>query len=268
MSVPKYRRNKSEVEYFNNAYKIEEKVIKYLLADFGTTHTYRDLRIFAFKAKMNEEDTKTLEELKIKYNLDLETTYPEYILSYFREAILVDCRELMSLITKAHTMYPTSVYEYNVRRQYQSDAISICYDMKHNMQLCIKIFNSKHIEKFVDIVNDIDTEIALLKQWRKDGNKVRKECFNNDEQRKVNAYNAVTKNVNKRVTDNEFLFRIINNGNINGNIRLDKETLIYNMQHATIYVDPYGRLRSNLYIPAIYYTNPLDENSITNFGFC
>lgn len=266
MSVPKYRRNQSKLAYFDMLYKIEEKVIKYLLADFGTTHTYRQLRIFAFKAKMNEEDTKILEQLKTKYNLDLETSYPEYILSYFREAILVDCREIMSLVTKAHSTYPTSVFEFNMRRQNQSDAIALCYDMKHNMQLCIKIFNSNHMEKFVDIVKDIDTEIEYLKQWRKDSNKVRKECYNNDEQKRISAINAVSKRLEKRPSDNIFLMRIINNANIGMN--LDRETMEYNLANTKIDVDAYGRLRSTLYIPAIYYMNPLDDTKIANYGFC
>lgn len=267
MSVPKYRRSQSEVIYFDFACKLEDKIVKYLLSDFGTTHTYRDLRIFAFKAKMNEEDTKALEELKTKYNLDLETSYPEYILSYFRESILVDCRELMSLITKAHSMYPTSTYEYNVRRQYQSDAISTCFNMKHTMQQCIRIFNSNHVEKFVDIVRDIDTEIEYLKQWRKDGNKLRKECFNNDEQRRVNAVKAIAKREERRPPDNVFLYKVINNANTEF-IKINREIMQYNLEHTTYDVDAYGRLRSSLYVPAIYYVDPIDRNKIANFGFC
>lgn len=164
MSVPKGRRTISEVSYFSFAYKVIEKVIKYILSDFGTTKTYRDLHVFTNKAKMSHEDKEKFEELVTKYNLDLETSYTKYVFSYFRRSILANCRELVSLISKAHTIYPNSMYEYNVRPQYQTDAISTCYDMKHMIQIAIKIFNSNNLEKFIHIINDINTEIGYLKK--------------------------------------------------------------------------------------------------------
>ena len=55
MSVPK-KRTISEVSYFSFAYKVIEKVIKYILSDFGTTKTYRDLHVFTNKAKISYKD--------------------------------------------------------------------------------------------------------------------------------------------------------------------------------------------------------------------
>lgn len=55
MAVPKSKRTTSDVMYFSFAYTVVEKVIKYVLADFGTTRTYRDLHVFTNKAKMTEK---------------------------------------------------------------------------------------------------------------------------------------------------------------------------------------------------------------------
>ena len=44
MSVPKGKRTTSEIIYFHHAYTVMEKVVKYILLDFGTTKTYRDIK--------------------------------------------------------------------------------------------------------------------------------------------------------------------------------------------------------------------------------
>ena len=108
MSVPKGRRTISEVSYFSFAYRVTEKVIKYILSDFGTTKTYRDLHVFTNKAKMSHEDKELFEELASKYKLDVETSYPEYIFSYFRKSILANCRELISLKSQIKGTYYVS----------------------------------------------------------------------------------------------------------------------------------------------------------------
>lgn len=265
MSVPQSNRNRSKMEFFDFLYKIEEKIIKFVLADFGATHTYRSLRIFCFRAKMNEEDSKVLEEIKQKYGIDTIASYPEYILSYFREAILVDCREVMNLISIAYTMYPTTVFEFNTRKKYQVKAIGICYDMKHELQMCIRLFDSPHIEKFTDIIEDIDKEIEYIRQWKKDCNKIRKGCYDNDTQKQIASEERVRNRNTKRLPDNQFLERIINTAGVC--TQLNKKTMIDNMNNTTIDVDGYGRLRSSLYIPAVYFVSPFDENKIVGFGF-
>ena len=44
MSVPKGKRTTSEIIYFHHAYTVMKKVVKYILLDFGTTKTYRDIK--------------------------------------------------------------------------------------------------------------------------------------------------------------------------------------------------------------------------------
>lgn len=260
MSVPKNKRTTSDVIYFHFAYILIERIIKYILSDFGTTKTYRDLHVFTNKAKMTDEDQELFNHLAEVYHLDVETSYPEYIFNYFRDNILENCKELINLISKAHTMYPTSVFEFNTRRQYQTDAISACYDMKHMMQIAIRLFNSNHLEKFVPIVNDIDKEIEYLKTWRKDCNKFRHGCYENDERNRINASKRVAKQIEKaREPDDSFLARVINVSKINRN------QIIGNLKRATFDYDEFGRLRSSHYVPAIWYTDA-NGNRITGLG--
>lgn len=258
MSVPKNKRTISEVAFFDQAYKVEENVIKYVLSDFGTTMRYRDLNVFTFKAKMDPDDKEAFKEMVDKYHLNVESSYPEYIFDYYRKCILEQCSELISLISKAYTMYPNSAFEFNTKRQYQTDAISVCYDMKHTLQIAIKLFNSNHLEKFVPIVNDIDKEIELLKTWRKDSNKFKKNCYENDERYRVAAAVRVEKQKEKqKISDEAFLSKVIN-------ASINRGYIINNIKTAQITMDEFGRPRSDRVVPAIYYMNK--DGKIGNIG--
>lgn len=259
MSVPKGKRNVSEVAFFDQAYKVEETVIKYVMSDFGTVMRYRDLTVFTQKAKMDAGDKEIFNDLIEKYHINVEASYPQYIFDYYRECILKQCSELVSLISKAYTMYPNSAFEFNTKRQYQTDAISVCYDMKHTLQIAIKIFNSNHLEKFVPIINDIDKEIELLKTWRKDSNKFKKQCYENDERYRAAASVRVEKQKEKqKMSDNAFLARILNVANMN------RGYLINNMKIAQVSIDEFGRPKSDRIVPAIYYINK--DGKIGNIG--
>ena len=155
-------------------------------------------------------------------------------------------------------MYPNSAYEFNMRRQYQTDAISACYDMKHLMQIAIKIFNSNNLEKFVPIVNDIDKEIEYLKTWRKDCNKFKKTCYDNDERNRIAAAKRVEKQMEKqREPDDSFLARVINVSKIN------KNQLVDNMKKVAFFADEFGRVKSSVMVPAVYYLDK-DNKKIKN----
>ena len=69
------KRNQSDVEYFDYAYKVVEHITKFLLSDLGIKKTYRDLKVFAYKAHMEETDKEEFEHLVNKYDLELETDF-------------------------------------------------------------------------------------------------------------------------------------------------------------------------------------------------
>lgn len=132
--------------------------------------------------------------------------------------------------------------------------------MKHLMQIAIKIFNSNNLEKFVPIVNDIDKEIEYLKTWRKDCNKFKKTCYDNDERNRIAAAKRVEKQMEKqREPDNSFLARVINVSKINRN------QLVDNMKKATFFTDEFGRVKSSVMVPAVYYLDK-DNKKIKNIG--
>ena len=102
MAVVKGKRNQSDVEYFDYAYKVVEHITKFLLSDLGIKKTYRDLKVFAYKAHMEETDKEEFEHLVNKYDLELETDFPNWLMCYYRETLLTIMRDLINNISAAY----------------------------------------------------------------------------------------------------------------------------------------------------------------------
>lgn len=249
MSVPKGKRSVSSVKYFDHAYDLVDSLTKYLISDFGTKRTYNNLYVFTNKAKMDDIDKEEFKILVDKYHLDVETAYSYWLLEHYRNTMLNIMTELIKNISHAHTMYPNSVYEFNIRRQYQTDAISNCYDLKHTLQLAINIF-PVNLKKYIPYVKLIDEEIDYLKNWRKDSNKFKKACYDNDEKYKKDAMQRAILKSSKKKDDN-FIFNMLASSSID----ISTNRLLDNMKTATYYINNEGKLCSNKFVPAILFTD-------------
>ena len=106
MAVVKGKRNQSDVEYFDYAYKVVEHITKFLLSDLGIKKTYRDLKVFVYNnTHMEETDKEEFEHLVNKYDLELETDFPNWIMCYYRETLLTIMRDLINNISAAYIPY-------------------------------------------------------------------------------------------------------------------------------------------------------------------
>ena len=74
MAVVKGKRNQSDVEYFD----------------------------YAYKAHMEETDKEEFEHLVNKYDLELETDFPNWLMCYYRETLLTIMRDLINNISAAY----------------------------------------------------------------------------------------------------------------------------------------------------------------------
>lgn len=247
MAVVKGKRNQSDVEYFDYAYKVVEHITKFLLSDLGIKKTYRDLKVFAYKAHMEETDKEEFNHLVNKYDLELETDFPNWLMCYYRETLLTIMRDLINNISAAYTLYPNSVYEFNIKKQYISDSIANCFDLKHQLQLVIRIFPA-NMKKYIPFVKEIDKEIELLKQWRKNFTGIsKKHCYNQDEIAKRDAI----KRVNKIEAKNERKLQVNNNFLVEYMKAVyTQQVLMDNLYHTTFYYNQQNQYCSELPIAA------------------
>lgn len=171
MTVPKYKRTKSNIEFFHFAYRLNDNITRLLIRDFGIKRVCKDLKAFTYTAKMERSDREYFIGLCNKYNINLETEYPLWLIEYYRTWILYLLRQMIDNITQANTIYASSENEFYFRRQYQWRAIGNCYQLLQAMQTAIRIL-PVDVEKYMPYVNDINKELELLKAWKKADNKI------------------------------------------------------------------------------------------------
>ncbi len=172
MSVPLSERTQSKVEFYNKAYKLDAIITGYLIRDFGEKKTCRDLRAFTNQAKMSAEDMQKFEELCKKYGIETESKWPSWVLEEKRKRVLKTMDELFENITAANTIYPNTMAEFNLRRNYQWKAIANCQQLE---QLLLRIIRQFPVdaEKYMHVVELIQEETTTLRNWKKSDNKIR-----------------------------------------------------------------------------------------------
>ena len=57
---------------------------------------------YAYKTHMNETDKEEFEHLVNKYDLELETDFPNWLMCYYRETLLTIMRDLINNISAAY----------------------------------------------------------------------------------------------------------------------------------------------------------------------
>ncbi len=175
MSVPKGKRTTSKFEVFYHATKLRTEITRWLLRDFGIKPTVRMLPELAKRAKMTEGDATKLGELLDKYNLGdrVLEDFPSWWTAARRKRVDAILAELMGHITKANSIFATCEAELFERRIQQDLAIGCVYELLNEMQFIVSTLwrsAGADVNKFTPFIDMAETQIALLKAWRKSDN--------------------------------------------------------------------------------------------------
>lgn len=129
MGVPLSKRGLSAVEFYYKATVIHDKIVQFLIRDFGVKSISRDLKTFTHNAKMSKNDRELFTALCTKYKIDTESDWPVWVIDHYRKWILHCLMELLNNITQAYSIFPAEPYfefEVKLKRTYQHLAISSC----------------------------------------------------------------------------------------------------------------------------------------------
>ncbi|GHU22170.1 hypothetical protein FACS1894172_20830 [Spirochaetia bacterium] len=153
MSVPKGRRGLSDFEFYHTARQLREDMTNLLLRDFGVKDSVR---------KTYEVDGKQVTVVE---------EYPHWIIEGFRASIIRLLRELILNITAGNSIYPTTPEELSERRRFQTASIINCEQLQQELIYCADILPLK-ISTVAPFAGRIETEVKLLKGWRKSNKKL------------------------------------------------------------------------------------------------
>lgn len=170
MSVLKAKRKASQFEVFHQLKKMRKEVTDLLLRDFGYNLD---------KATRNVEKTfggRAYEELspdeKVRYEklMEKNIAFAEWFIADERK-VIVDClRTITEEVYVANSIYPVYWDELVERRIHQDKAVGQCYRLTQELQYAIETL-PVDVNKYLRFAEMIQTEINLLKGWRKSDNK-------------------------------------------------------------------------------------------------
>lgn len=171
----------SKMEFFHLAKKLKRDITLLLIRDFGVKSISRNLKTFTHNAKMNEDDRAVFNELCNKYKIDVESEWPLWLISEYRDHILQLLRMLKENIVIANTIYPAEPnfeYWHNLRKKYQKLAQGNCYQLLDTLQdICYVLPVNK--EKLMPYIEMTEQELNAIKNWQKRTNQQFKKYLEN-----------------------------------------------------------------------------------------
>lgn len=104
--------------------------------------------------------------------LIFEASTDRYLMLNYKNRIDQLASMLTSNIRAANSIYPTTLHEYEQRRDYQNTAIVNCEQLLKELQRIVEIFEVD-VNLYSRYVKAIDREIGLIKKWRQRDNRIR-----------------------------------------------------------------------------------------------
>jgi len=170
MSVLKSKRKASQFEVFHQLTKLRKDITDLLLRDFGYSYEKCDRKLqkaFGGRAydQLTEAERLRYDRMKQKWE-----AFDDWFI-YDQRQVIVDClREITKEVYIANSIYPTCMEELIERRLHQDNAIGQCYRLVQELQYAIETL-PVDVNTFTQFGNAIQTEINLIKGWRKADNK-------------------------------------------------------------------------------------------------
>jgi len=201
MSVLKNKRKPSQFEVFHQLNKLRKDITDLLLRDFGFDIVKAEKRLSKrFGGKSFDE----LDEKQQAYYLRLKKrweAFDEWFIEDERKVITNCLRAITREVYMANSIYPTVREELVDRRLHQDRAIGLCYTLVQELQYAIETL-PVDVDQYLRFGEAIQTEINLIKGWRKSDNKFKGAISEQSAAIFANFYNYGYANYNNASNDN------------------------------------------------------------------
>lgn len=173
MSVLKSKRKASQFEVFHHLYHTRKEITDLLLRNFGYDIEKAEKRLQKYFGGRVYDDLSPEEKSRYEKTKAKNQAFDEWFVKDERQ-VIVDClREITKEVFVANSIYPVYMEELTERRLHQDRAIGQCYRLTQELQYAIETL-PVDINKYLRFADMIQTEINLLKGWRKSDNKFKR----------------------------------------------------------------------------------------------
>lgn len=158
MSVKKADRTQSSFEVISNAIYMRGQFDLLFIRNLGIKQQDCILRL-KYDIPINDEENK--QEFVLDFLLKEKSCLSNLV------------RNINQYVIMANSIYPNSIEEYNLRREFQNRAISLCFTLTNELQYLLEVLNVNGND-YLNYYEMIKKEIVLIKGWRKSDNKFKK----------------------------------------------------------------------------------------------
>lgn len=156
MSVLAAKRKESRDEAITHSIELHDMLTELMRRSFGIKDVDQYVRVrFAYEKDPVEDFAKY-----------------RYIMTESKNQIERTASLLTANLRAAKSLYPTSMHEYEIRRDYQNAGIVNCNQLIDQLQHVIDVFNV-NLNVYGKYIKAIDREIELIKKWRQRDNKIK-----------------------------------------------------------------------------------------------
>ena len=156
MTVVKSKRNASKFEVVVQAEIVANNIVHFSWRRFGIKTPVKDGRR-AFEECIRQN---------CRTGAPGEAERAEKALEMMVQKTVKAAENMQNMVTAANTLYPISLHECDIRRDYQNRAIAECQIIKNTMQRISKMY-VVNMNQFTRYTNIVDREMKLIKGWRK-----------------------------------------------------------------------------------------------------
>lgn len=156
MSVLASKRKESKFEAIVYSIELHKMLTELMLRDFGV------------------KDLDHLVRVRYAYGKDKTENFARYrhLMRNAKDRIDQTAFLITNNLRGANSLYPTTMHEYEQRRDYQNFAIAHCEQLIKELQRVVELFDVD-INVYRRVINAIDREIGLIKKWRQRDNKIK-----------------------------------------------------------------------------------------------
>ena len=201
MSVIKAKRKESQFEVFHHLTKMRKEVMDLVLRDFGFRLDKSEQYIEKCFGGRTYEQLSPAEQERFNRLTERNLAFAKWFIADERR-VVIDClRTITEETYVANSIYPLYMEELIERRIHQDRAIGQCYRLTQELQYIIETL-PVDINKYMRFAEMIQTEIDLLKGWRKSDNKFKNRAISDSATNFANVNNNGNANYNNASNSN------------------------------------------------------------------
>ena len=170
MSVLKSKRKPSQFEVFHHLNKMRKEVTDLLLRDFGYDLDKAVKKVETTFGGRPYEELSPDEKVRYEKLMKKYEAFDAWFIADERQVVKNCLRDITEYVYTANSIYPSIMEELVERRILQDKAIGQCYRLTQELQYAIETL-PVDVNKYLRFAEMIQTEINLLKGWRKSDNK-------------------------------------------------------------------------------------------------